>query len=195
MGEIIKMMTTGYDFDHHVDYTGEQLRSHWIYETFDIAGDAIVSFIGKANVGLSHMVDIQDVKNCAPIYSTEMLHFIIEHFGSTLQESILRQRLFICIIQNALNRILQQNMVERKGDDLYFKEGKLSVSIATVSPVSGLIHVGLNIDSTDAPVKAAGLLSEMNLNHVNDLALRLMKEYTIEYSEMKYASYKVKPVH
>jgi hypothetical protein len=188
-------MRIAYDFDHEVVYTGEQLRPHWIYRTFDILGDAIVSFIGKSEVNLDHMIDIQDVKASSPIYSTRMLHFIIEHFGASIEEIVLRQRLFICIIQNALNEAMGANCVVRKGDDLYYNDGKLSVSIATISPLSGLIHTGLNIESKDAPVKAAGLLSEMNLNNVNDLALRLMKEYTIEYNQIKNAGYKVKPVN
>ena len=40
----------------------------------------------------------------------------------------------------------------RKGDDLFLGEGKLSVSIATASPVSTLIHLGVNEDASGAPV-------------------------------------------
>lgn len=180
--------------DKEIIYTGEQLRSHWIYERFDILGDAIVSFVGEAKVDLQHMVDLQDVKESAPIYSTKMLNIIIEHFGATIEEIILRQRLFICIIQSYLNKRINSGSVERKGDDLYYNGGKLSVSIATISPVSGLIHVGINIDSKDAPVNASGLLSEMNLNNVNDLALEFIRSYTIEHQEIKKASYKVRAV-
>lgn len=180
--------------DREIIYTGEQLRSHWIYENFDILGDTVVSFVGEVKVDITHMVDIQDVKALAPIYSSKMLSFIVEHFGATIKETILRQRIFICIIQEYLNQVINEGRVERSGDDLFYKGGKLSVSIATISPLSGLIHIGINIDSKNAPVKASGLLSEMNINNVNNLALELMKRYTIEHQQITNASFKVKPV-
>jgi hypothetical protein len=180
--------------DKEIIYNGEQLRSHWIYENADLLGDAIVSFIGEADVNTCNMVDLQDVKQHAPIYSSKMLHFLIEHFNISLAESILRQHLFICIIQNTVNQQLGTNLVTRKGNDLFYKEAKLSVSIATISPLSGLIHVGINIDSKNAPVNAAGLLSEMNIENINDLAIKLMKEYTIEHECIINSSYKVKHV-
>ena len=194
MGENIRNMQMMFVSDREIIYTGEQLRSHWIYDNFDILGDAVVSFTGEAKVELGHMVDIQDVKENAPIYSSKMLNFIIEHFNVSMLEIILRQRLFICIIQDTLNNMLGTNSVARKGDDLYYNNAKLSVSIATISPLSGLIHTGININSHGAPVRAAGLLSEMNLNNINDFALEVMKKYTIEHHEILKASYKVKAV-
>lgn len=181
--------------NRQIIYTGEQLRSHWIYEQFDLLGDAMVAFTGECDVNLSHMVDIEDVKNNDPIYSTLMLHFIVEHFGATIEEMVLRQRLFICIIRDHLNDCLNSRAVSRAGDDLFFAGAKLSVSIATISQLSGLMHVGINLDSKNAPVKAAGLLSEMNINNVNDLAIQLMKSYTNEHQQIKKSIYKVKPVN
>jgi hypothetical protein len=180
--------------DSEIIYTGEQLRSHWIYEKFNLLGDAAVAFIGEADVRLDHMVDLQDVKELAPIYSTSMLHFIVEHFGITVKEAVLRQRLFICIIQDLLNKELAANSVLRDGDDLFFDGGKLSVSIATVSPLSALIHIGLNIDSKNAPVKASGLLSEMNIKNINNLAIQCLRGYTIEHLKIESACCKVKAV-
>ena len=181
--------------DREIVYNGQQLRSHWIYEEFDLLGDSIVAFVGECCVSLDHMVDIEDVKNNAPIYSKRMLSFIIEHFDASIEETVLRQRLFMCIIQDAINKALNRNCVLRDGDDLYFEGGKVSVSIATISPVSGLIHVGLNILSENTPVKTAGLLSEMNINNTNDFAFQLLKSYTIEQQQIKNATYKVKPVN
>lgn len=177
-----------------ITYTGEQLRSHWIYEESNLLGDTIVSFIGGADVKLDHMVDLLDVKEESPIYSSKMLHFIIEHFSIPLVEMILRQRLFICQIHEYLNSVQSEFVLTRNGDDLYINDKKLSVSIATLSPVSGLIHVGLNIDSAGAPVKAAGLLSEMNIQNIKDLAIKLMTLYTNENKQINHASYKVRPV-
>ncbi|MCX7020865.1 MAG: DUF366 family protein [bacterium] len=46
-----------------------------------------------------------------------------------------------------------------EGDDIYTPDRrKFSVSIATVSPLAGLIHIGLNDDPTGAPVPAVGLV-------------------------------------
>lgn len=175
-------------------YTGTQLRSHWAYEEFNLLGDSIISFTGEANVQLDNMVDIQDVKQCAPIYSRKMLHFLIEHFCVTLPEIILRQRLFICQVQQYLNKHYPAFCIDRDGDDLYLQDKKLSVSIATLSPVSGLIHTGLNIESSGAPVQAAGLLSEMNIQNIKGLAVELMKLYTNENLQIRHAGYKVRPV-
>lgn len=183
-----------YFSDKDITYSGEQLRSHWIYETFNILGDAIVGFTGEANVQLDKMVDIQDILAREHIYSKKMLHFLIEHFNSSMCEIILRQRLFITILKDLLNNLVSHDTVLRSGDDLFFQEGKLSVSIATLSPVSGLIHVGINITSESAPVKAAGLLSEMNIININDFAIQAMKYYTMENNEILKAGYKVKPV-
>ena len=47
--------------------------------------------------------------------------------------------------------------MERRGDDLFCQDRKLSVSIATLSPVSSMIHLGLNISAKGAPVPAVGL--------------------------------------
>lgn len=176
------------------DYTGEQLRSHWIYEKFDLLGDAAVAFVGKSVVKLDHMVDIQDIKEVAPIYSSKMLNFIIEHYDTTIAEMVLRQRLFMAIIQDYINHNKGFCDIKRVGDDLFYEDGKLSVSIATMSPLSGLIHVGLNVLSEGAPVKAAGLTSELGLTNIYDIARDLLEAYQEEYISMKKATYKVKPV-
>ena len=91
------------------------------------------------------------------IKSSLMLHFISEYFDLDLEKTILRQRLFISFLAEEINRISKKYIVERKGDDLYVRDRKLSVAIATLTPVSTIFHVGLNIISAGAPVKAIGL--------------------------------------
>ncbi|MGD9580006.1 MAG: DUF366 family protein, partial [Vampirovibrionia bacterium] len=61
--------------DREIIYDGTQLSPHWIYNEFGLLGDAIVAFIGECEVNLDHMVDLQDVKENAPIYSKKMLSF------------------------------------------------------------------------------------------------------------------------
>jgi hypothetical protein len=45
----------------------------------------------------------------------------------------------------------------RRGSDLYDGTRKLTVSIASASPVSTLIHAGINVSSRNTPVPTTGL--------------------------------------
>lgn len=137
-------------------YDGTQLRSHWIYETFDMVGDAMVAFIGPANVTIEHMVDLEDVKKKAPISSPLMLHFIGEWFMDSLDMGILLQHLFVNEVYELLLEKGIQNL-SRQGNDIYYKQRKLSVSIATRSPVSVLMHTAVNIETEGTPVPTSGL--------------------------------------
>jgi len=138
-----------------IAYTGEQLRSLWIYRTFGIEGDAIVAFSGPCEVSGEALVDQVDASANDSIRAAQMMHLIVEHFDGDLNHAILRQRLLVCLAAEALRGDVAG--LRREGDDLFVGEGKLSVSIATVSPVSTLIHLGVNIDPTGAPVQACGL--------------------------------------
>ncbi len=172
-----------------IKYVGSQLRPHWIYENFHILGDAIVSFIGEVDVKLDEMVDIEDVINNEPIYSKSMLNFIIEQFDIDLTCMVSLQRLFISIIKEALE---SYNInVKRKGDDLFYDNRKLSVSIATKSVTSCLIHTGLNIIKEGSPIKASDL-REMGINDIEKFAYDIMERYKTEYESIKLAVYKVR---
>lgn len=176
--------------DERIDYTGEQLRSHWIMERFGIVGDAIVSFIGRCEVGFEEMVDLDDLLEGRSIRSELMLHFIAEHFDPDIERAILRQRLFIAIIVEELNRLLGRPVFGRRGDDIYDGDKKLSVSIATCSPVSSLMHTGLNITAEGAPVRAAGL-EDYNIDP-RPLAEFVMRRYVEEMKGVKAAKAKVR---
>ena len=173
-------------------YTGHQLRSHWIYETFGVQGDAIVAFRGPCRVALSEMVDRADVLAGEDIRAAEMLHLIAEHFDRDLTRAVLRQRLLICMIAERLTWAREAPIPRREGDDLYIGPRKLSVSIATVSPVSTLIHVGVNVDSSGAPVDAVGL-GEFGID-VEALAADLLEAYAAEAEEIYLATCKVRGV-
>lgn len=142
-------------------YSGEELTPHWIYRQFDILGNALVAFTGPAEVALDHMVDLEDVKHKAPIYSPRMLHFLGEFFIDSLDQGILLQHLFLCQIYEALWE-RGAGELHRRGNDIYFQERKLSVSIATRSPVSVLLHAGLNIETYGTPIPTSGL-QEMDI--------------------------------
>ena len=178
--------------DEEIKYIGSQLAPHWIYKNFKIQGDAIVAFIGECEVKLTEMVDIEDVINNEPIYSKSMLSFISEQFGIGLVEGVLRQRLLITIIKELLEE--KGILVVRNGDDLIIDGRKLSVSIATKSITSVLIHTGLNILSEGAPVKASGLSSELGIENIKDFAIEIMNRYAAEIDDISLASTKVRGV-
>ena len=175
--------------DKEIKYVGSQLRPHWIYENFHILGDAIVSFIGEVDVKLDEMVDIEDVINNEPIYSKSMLNFIIEQYDISLLGMVFAQRLFVSIIKETLEEYGIN--VKRSGDDLFYDDRKLSVSIATKSVTSCLIHTALNIIKDGAPIKASDL-SEMGIKDIKLFAQKIMDNYSHECESIKLAVYKVR---
>lgn len=178
--------------EEEIKYIGSQLQPHWIYKNFKMQGDAIVAFIGECEVKLTEMVDIEDVINNEPIYSKYMLSFITEQFNINLVEGVFRQRLLICIIKELLEK--RGVFVVRNGDDLMINGRKLSVSIATKSTTSILIHTGLNIESEGVPVKAAGLTSELGITDIRAFAQEVMTAYAEELKDIELASTKVRGV-
>ena len=184
-------MKTKY-IDKEIKYIGSQLAPHWIYKNFKIQGDAIVAFCGECEVKLTEMVDIEDVINNEPIYSKSMLSFISEQFGVNLPEGVFRQRLLICTIKELLEEYGKQ--IRRCGDDLFFEDKKLTVSIATKSITSTLIHTGINILSEGAPVKASGLTSELGIENIKEFAIEVMKRYSEEIDDIILAGTKVRGV-
>lgn len=177
-----------------ITYNGSQLSSLWALRTFKLQGDSIVGFRGPCQVSLEQMVDIEDVLKKSPIYSPDMLHFIIEHFDLDLEKTITRQRLLIAIIKEILEYLSKLNL-NRSGDDLFFNEKKLSVSIATLTPVSSMIHAGINISTAGVPVKAAGL-SEMGFREeqTSYIGNSICRAYAQETKDIKLARCKVKGV-
>lgn len=180
--------------DEETKYTGNELSPHWIYKNFHLQGDAIVAFAGECEVKLTEMVDIEDVINNEPIYSKNMLSFIVEHFNIGLVEGVARQRLLICIIKEALENLLQSRLASvtliRSGDDLFVNGKKLSVSIATKSLTSVLLHVGINIDPTGAPIEAIGL-DFLKIDDIKGFAQEIMVKYSQEIDDIMLASTKV----
>ncbi len=178
--------------DEQVTYDGTQLRSHWIYDRSGMLGDAIAFFVGPAEVPIDHMVDLMDVAQNAPIFSKRMLHFIIEHYDGDLPLAIARQRLLTSIAAEELRRRAASAAIERRGDDIFDGERKVSVSIATSSPVSCLIHFAMNVISDGTPVPTKGL-SDYGIEP-KSLADAIAKQYCEEISSMNIARCKVRAV-
>ena len=184
-------MKTGF-LEEDTAYTGAQLRSGWIQEVGGLSGDAALAFFGPCDVMPEHMVDRVDLEAGARIASPRMLHIIVEHPGLDLGHITDRQRLLMALAGEILNRHLGETLIRREGDDLYLRDRKLSVSVATVSPSSGLIHSGFNVRGEGAPVPAIGL--EELAMAPRDFAERLLDAYGKEIEGAAQAAGKVKPV-
>jgi hypothetical protein len=178
--------------EDEITYTGAQLRSGWIAGAAGLEGDAAVTFFGPCEVAPEHMVDQEDLAAGARIFSPRMLHAIVEHPGLDLAHITTRQRLLMAIAGELLNAHLGEALIRREGDDLYFRDLKLSVSVATTSPRSGLIHSGFNLRGEGAPVPAIGL-EELGLVP-REFAKKLLGAYAAEITGAEKAAGKVKRV-
>ena len=163
--------------DQEHNYTGRELRSHFIRTFTGIKDDGIVAFIGRADVVPRKMVDLEDRERDDHIESARMLHFIGEFFGIGLREMNYRLRLFIEDMRYVINhsRDIGVSPIHRDGDDLYQGNQKLSVAIATISPVSALFHFGVNIDPTGAPVPAVGLDEITHVGEHEDFSKKIKR--------------------
>lgn len=185
--------------DSEMKYDGSQLRSLYSFLEHRIQGDSVISWVGGCDIPMDKIVDGQDLMEGSTIYSDKMLHFIVEIFDAKLIQMVLLQRLFGDIVRDEVVKYSHgQVFLERKGDDLYLKEEsvkvlsgedvdtalnferapvknkdlKMNISIATVSPVSGLLHFGINISSKNTPVKTYAL---------EDLAHQTGQEFDAAY--------------
>jgi hypothetical protein len=142
------------------------------------------------------MVDGEDLLAKALIQGDEMLHFIIEIFDRDLFSGVTLQRLFAAIAKDyleskAIGGLCSQKL-SRKGDDIYLNDQKLSISIATKSPVSTLVHFAMNVTNKGTPVKTLSL-EDLELDS-DDVAADLMVLFKTEYISMMTATQKVRPV-
>lgn len=174
-------------------YDGSQLRPHWILRSSGLCGDAIVGFRGPCALPASEFADLEDQLAGATIAGSDMLHFIVERFDDgDLDRATLRQRL---LAARALGVLVAQAprhaaALRRDGDDLFFGAGKLSISIASKSPVSTLIHFAINVSTAGTPVRTAGLL-DLGVE-VGRFARELLARTVAEESSIALARCKVR---
>lgn len=182
--------------DKKFSYDGSQLHSLFAYLEYGLLGASIVSWVGACQIPFSHMVDGEDLLAQAKIEGDEMLHFIIEIFDRDLFSGVALQRLFASIARDYLQYqagvSLQREILRRDGDDIFLGERKLSISIASKSPISVVVHFAMNVTNEGTPVETLSL-SELTLDPVK-VANDLMSLFKDEYSEIIKATQKVKPV-
>lgn len=186
------MAFMGYEvLEDSFPYTGRELRSGWVREKTGIGGGgAAVGWMGPCRVDTDDLVDLDDAREGAVIEASRMAHVIVEHPGCTLQAAVLRQRLLVCI----LGEVLRERGVRvlRDGDDLYVDGRKLTVSIAAPWRGGCLIHLGINVDPTGAPVPSLGL-DELNVPP-RELLETLLNRYQKELATAAHAELKVRSV-
>jgi len=177
---------------HEGELAYTELYPHFARKNFGVSGDSIASFIGPCDVSGDDLVDLADKAAGTYIKAAKMLHFVVEHFAMDLLMAVRHQRLLCAALYEYLTSRSPGPELIRDGDDIYVSEGKLTVSIATVSPVSALIHLGVNVDPAGAPVKTADL-SLFNLSP-RETALAVMERYAAEIDGIHAAAAKVRPV-
>lgn len=173
-------------------YDGSQLRPLFCYENFNLKGDAVLSFIAPTDVTLAHMVDYEDKIDKSKICGDKMLHFIIEFFPANLSTGVMAQRLLASIIKDLILEKAPKAKLSRKGDDIYVGSGKLSISIASVSAVSTLIHFAINITNSGTPVKTS-CLEDLKIKP-DTFAKEVLEAFATEFEDVMWATTKVKPL-
>ncbi len=189
-------------------YDGAQLRSLFAYLEYGLLGDSIVAWVGPCDVSIDHMVDGEDLLAKSEIRGARMVHFIVEKFQATLPEMVALQRLLAAIVKDAIATKEQgrdsaeserptgvpRHLVHREGDDIYVMlpdgAGKLSISIATMSPLSGLIHFAVNVTNEGTPVKTASL--EDFRFAAREFAEVVLADFARECASIRAATMKVK---
>jgi hypothetical protein len=172
-------------------YLGPELRPHFILETQKIWGSAVMAWVGPCEVKTEHLVDWEDRLENDFIRAKAMVHFLGEFFGAELFATVGLQRLFASIVVEVL-RADYGLTASRSGDDVFMDTRKMSVSIVTASPVSTLLHFGVNVDPEGAPVAAVGLL-EFKIEP-SEFAKKVLERFKNEYHSMALACTKVRPV-
>ena len=176
--------------DETITYDGSQLCAHFAYKNYGIQGDSLVCFEGPCNIPQENMADLEDVIEGEEIYSDSMLHFIGEFFFSSLQEVVLYQRIFASIIKDVILKKTTKNLL-RDGDDLFLREKKLSISIATVTGVSTVFHFAMNTDSKNTPVDTISL-GELGIEDIHEFANIILEKMQEEVTKARLAVCKVR---
>ena len=187
------------------NYTGVELRPHFLLTEVGMKGSALGAFIGACEVKTEHLVDWEDRLAFDHISARQMVHLIGEFFGLPLREGVWIQRWMVAKLQEDLATRLKDSgstaRVRRDGDDIFISlpgsspmkdERKLTVSIVTASPVSLLLHLGINIDPSGAPVPAVGF-QELGID-ASKWATSFLQSVKQEWDGIEWACAKVRPV-
>jgi uncharacterized protein len=172
--------------DKTFTYDGSQLRSLFNYLDHGLLGDSIVGWIGPCKIPKENIVDVEDLRADQKICGGQMVHFIAEIFDQNLFSGVLLQRLMASIVKDELSDF----KLIRKGDDLFFAGRKLSISVATQSPGSTLVHFAINVTNEGTPVDTS-CLKELNQDPIM-FSKSILEKVAMELINVKEATCKVK---
>ncbi len=173
-------------------YDGQQLAPLYNYLEHGVLGDSIVGWQGACNVPLEHMVDGEDIRAASKIEADQMLHFVIELFQFPLSSAVALQRLMGEILILQVHKHGKVNgTLHRTGDDVYWGENKLNISIATCTQTSSLIHFAFNVTNEGTPVKTAAL-KDFGITDTETFAFSFMDAVKSEVLSLKRAMVKVR---
>lgn len=184
-------------YDRH-DYENNTLKPnfHQIRESTKFQ-NYLTAFYGKANITQEGLCDIVDIHGNEPFIDGYMLHFIAEFKDISNLESVLLQRRFITIVRDIIEEKTGK-LLKQGGDDLYFDNKKLSVSIiAPTSLNTYIMHAGFNIDnSATLNVQSLNNLfgKELESFEIKNLADNIANKFDQEISSVLIAGFKVKIV-
>ncbi len=179
--------------EKEITYDGAQLSSLFAYLNYEIMGNSIISFIGPCDVNFEHMVDGEDLLAKATICGSKMLHFIIEIFDEKLSTAVSLQRLFASIVRDYIfEKTSGKFSLNRKGDDLFWNNKKLSISIATTSSRSCMIHFAMNVSNAGTPVPTCSL-EDFQISPYQT-AKDLIESFSQEFNGIQEATWKVRSV-
>jgi hypothetical protein len=168
-----------------IKYDGSQIAPLWAYN-MGIKGDSMVIFHGQMDVTFDNMKDLEDKKSGKTIQGDDLIHIIVERFDSpaSMRLAYYMQRLLIVCIRDVLMR--QGIQTTRFGDDLFFDDGKLTVSIATAGVTSEKIHCGMNItiEGTPSGVRTAAL-EQLGITDWKPLAREIAETYINEIEDIE----------
>ena len=170
-------------------YDGLQLKPLVNYLQHGLLGDSCVAWMGPCDIPLAHMMDGEDLLEKAQIKGARMLHFVFEVFDRELITGVFLQRLFASIVQDLVFEKTQKHLI-RVGDDLFLQDGKLSISIATRSATSVLVHFAVNITNDGTPVKTSSL-EDLGIDP-KDFADHALQQISREYQSIVQATHKVR---
>ncbi len=177
-------------------YDGSQLRTLYAYLEYGVLGDSILSWVGPCDVDLEHMVDGEDRLAGAQICGGRMVHFILELFDRELFSGVVLQRLMASIVMDVLRDLSSEagltSGLSREGDDVFVDKGKHSISIATRSVNSLLIHFAVNVSNTGTPVETVSL-EDFKVEE-KSFAEEVLRRVSREVKSIKEATCKVLPV-
>lgn len=179
--------------EQKLNYDGGQLKSLFAYENHGLLGDSIVAFRGDCKIHFDQMVDLEDVRDQSKIEGSDMVHFILEVFQDSLWGAVALQRLMASICGDVVAQLSAgKYLLRRDGDDLFWGEKKFSISIASRSSVSCMIHFAVNVSNKGTPVPTCALIDFAIDPQV--FARTVLAKVSHECQTIKEATQKVRPL-